>query len=484
MKSPNKIDFENTYANELNGICERCSPTSFNKSEILLRNYSLAAELGIDESFLDSNECLDIFSGRIVSENSIPIAQAYSGHQYGNFNPQMGDGRAILLGEINQKDIQLKGSGQTPFSKRGDGKSALGPVLREYVISEFMNSVNIPTTRSLMAIKSNENVFRDEETPGGILARVANSHIRIGTFEYVSYFKPNSLETLADYVIKRHYPELYDADNKYISLFAAICDKQSFLISKWMGVGFVHGVMNTDNMLVSGETIDYGPCAFMDEYNPSIYFSSIDKHGRYSYKNQPAIMIWNLSKLAEAFIPLVDKNKEKAVIELSEVLNLAMPTYQEYFYIEMSKKFGLKNVDQEVMNLVNNYLKILMDNSVDFVLSFRDLGKLLSDNKKIDDTVFKNVKNFNNWYFEFLNLLSLKKLTKLKVSKTMDSYNPCYIPRNHLVEDAIINAVTGDMKKINLIAELLKEPFTEKNGYESYTEPSYSDERYVTYCGT
>ena len=233
MKSPNKIDFENTYANELNGICERCSPTSFNKSEILLRNYSLAAELGIDESFLDSNECLDIFSGRIVSENSIPIAQAYSGHQYGNFNPQMGDGRAILLGEINQKDIQLKGSGQTPFSKRGDGKSALGPVLREYVISEFMNSVNIPTTRSLMAIKSNENVFRDEETPGGILARVANSHIRIGTFEYVSYFKPNSLETLAEYVIKRHYPELSDADNKYISLFAAICDRQSFLISKW-----------------------------------------------------------------------------------------------------------------------------------------------------------------------------------------------------------------------------------------------------------
>ena len=251
-----------------------------------------------------------------------------------------------------------------------------------------------------------------------------------------------------------------------------------------MGVGFVHGVMNTDNMLVSGETIDYGPCAFMDDYNPSIYFSSIDKHGRYSYKNQPAIMIWNLSKLAEAFIPLVDKNKEKAVIELSEVLNLAMPTYQEYFYIEMSKKFGLKNVDQEVMNLVNNYLKILMDNSVDFVLSFRDLGKLLSDNKKIDDTVFKNVKNFNNWYFEFLNLLSLKKLTKLKVSKTMDSYNPCYIPRNHLIEDAIINAVTGDMKKINLIAELLKEPFTEKDGYESYTEPSSSDERYVTYCGT
>ena len=242
--------------------------------------------------------------------------------------------------------------------------------------------------------------------------------------------------------------------------------------------------MNTDNMLVSGETIDYGPCAFMDEYNPSIYFSSIDKHGRYSYKNQPAIMIWNLSKLAEAFIPLVDKNKEKAVIELSEVLNLAMPTYQEYFYIEMSKKFGLKNVDQEVMSLINNYLKILMENSVDFVLSFRDLGKLLSDNKKIDDTVFKNVKNFNNWYFEFLNLLSLKKLTKLKVSKTMDSYNPCYIPRNHLVEDAIINAVTGDMKKINLITELLKEPFTEKNGYESYTKPSCSDERYVTYCGT
>ena len=484
MVSLNKINFENTYANELNAICERCMPTSFKESEILFKNYSLAEELGIDRSFLDSDECLGIFSGCIISESSLPIAQAYSGHQYGNFNPQMGDGRAILLGEINKRDVQLKGSGQTPFSKRGDGKSALGPVLREYVISEFMNSVNIPTTRSLLAIKSNESVFRDEEIPGGILTRVANSHIRIGTFEYVSYFKKNNLEALANYVIKRHYPELSETNNKYLSLFAAICDKQSLLISKWMGIGFVHGVMNTDNMLISGETIDYGPCAFLDEYNPSIYYSSIDRHGRYSYKNQPAIMVWNLSKLAEAFIPLIDSNKERAVSKLSEVLNLTMPTYQEYFYIEMGKKFGLKNIDEEVINLINKYMKILEDNNIDYTLSFRDLAKLLSNNKKIDLTVFKNVKDFVGWYNKFINLSSFKKSSKDKISKEMDYYNPCYIPRNHLIEDALKNAVGGDMNEINLIAEILKEPFTEKNEYEKYAMPSFSNERYVTYCGT
>ncbi len=483
MKSSNNIFFKNSYATDLKDICEKCMPTGFSNSEILLKNYDLAEEIGIDRLFLDSQECLKIFSGCSISDSSIPIAQAYSGHQYGNFNPQMGDGRAILLGEINQKDIQLKGSGLTPFSKRGDGKSALGPVLREYVVSEYMNSINIPSTRALLAIKSNENVFRDEEIPGGILTRVADSHIRIGTFEYVSCFKPDSLKLLANYVIKRHYPELIEVKNKYLSLFAAICDRQSLLISKWMGVGFVHGVMNTDNMTISGETIDFGPCAFMDHYNPDIYYSSIDKHGRYSYKNQPAIMIWNLSKLAEALIPLIDENEKKAAKQLSDVLNLTMPAYQEYFYKEMGRKFGIDFIDIDVSNYIDRYLKILKKNNIDFTLSFRDFSKLLS-NEKIEQTVFKKIKDFDSLRTEFLNLSEVKRIGLFKIAKKMNSYNPCYIPRNHIIEDSLSKAIKGDISEILKIIDCFKNPYEEQNISSKYLFPSDKNERYVTFCGT
>ena len=252
------INFKNTFAKELGEICEKFTPSGFSKSEMLIKNYKLANELGLSEEFVDSKECLDIFSGVSVPNSSIPIAQAYSGHQFGHFNPKLGDGRAMLIGELNEKDIQLKGIGITPFSRRGDGKSSLGPVLREYVISEFMHSINIPTTRSLFALKTNENVFRETNQPGGILARVAKSHIRIGTFEYARTINFKVLKSLADYSIKRHYPESNETENKYLSFFKAVCEKQALLISKWMSIGFIHGVMNTDNMTISGETIDYG----------------------------------------------------------------------------------------------------------------------------------------------------------------------------------------------------------------------------------
>jgi uncharacterized protein YdiU (UPF0061 family) len=484
MKSSNTISFENTYVNRLSEICKKCSPVGFNDSEILLKNYDLGAELGINKSFLDSQECLDIFSGCIVPDSSIPLAQAYSGHQYGNFNPQMGDGRAILLGEINKKDIQLKGSGQTPFSKRGDGKSALGPVLREYVISEFMHKIGIPTTRSLLAIKTNENVYREKEIPGGLLTRVAKSHIRIGTFEYVSHFSQNNLISLADYTIERHYPDLLNATNKYLSLFAAICDSQSHLISKWMGVGFVHGVMNTDNMTISGETIDFGPCAFMDIYNPEIYYSSIDKHGRYSYKNQPAIMIWNLTKLAECFIPLVGKNKEDAVKNLSEVLNLTMPTYQEYFYLEMSKKFGMTNINKEIISLIDEFLKILKNNLLDFTVAFRDLSKYHSKKITLNESIFEKAKTFQNWYQTFCNIECIKSIACEEISIKMDKHNPCYIPRNHIIENAIEEAINGDMSEIHKMNDYLNNPCKEQNISEKYYNPTNKNERYVTYCGT
>ena len=376
-------------------------------------------------------------------------------------------------------DIQLKGIGQTPYSRRGDGRSALSPVLREYVISEFMHALKIPTTRSLFALKTNEDVLRETVLPGGILTRVAKSHIRIGTFEYARTKNNKVLKTLADYSIDRHYPDLEQTDNKYLSFFAAVCDKQASLISKWMGLGFVHGVMNTDNMTISGETIDYGPCAFMNTYDPKTVFSSIDHNGRYSYQNQPAILIWNLAKFAETLIPLVDEDEEISVKKLTEVLQLAMPSYQEYFYKEFGEKLGLENIDNDNSKIIDDYLKILHSESIDFTLSFRNLAKIVDQSLTIEDSVFNKSKDFSVWCRSWK-----KEINVANVSNQMNLKNPCYIPRNHIVEDALINAVNGDMKEINLIAELLKEPFIEKNGLEKYTLAPSSNEPYITYCGT
>ena len=469
----------NSYAEELHEISEQCPPHGFKKAEIILKNYPLAEELGFDKDFVDSEDCLNIFSGNKLLQDSIPIAQGYSGHQFGHFNPQLGDGRAILLGEINKMDIQLKGIGRTPYSRRGDGKSALGPVLREYVISEFMHASKIPTTRSLFAMKTNEDVFRETTLPGGVLARVAKSHIRIGTFEFARTKNNQALKTLADYSINRHYPDLIHTDNKYLSFFAAVCDKQASLISKWMGLGFVHGVMNTDNMTISGETIDYGPCAFMNTYDPKTVYSSIDHNGRYSYQNQPAILIWNLAKFAETLIPLVDEDEEISVKKLTEVLQLTMPTYQEYFYKEFAEKLGLQTINNKNVKIIDNYLKILNSESIDFTLSFRNLAKIVDKSITIEDSVFGKSGVFTKWYKSWK-----KEINISNASQQMNLKNPCYMPRNHLIEIALKNGADGDMTKINLITTLLESPFIEKDGYEKYTTPSSSDERYITYCGT
>ena len=323
----------NSYAKDLPELSKACLPSGFKKPEIILKNYELGEELGFSKKFLDSDECLNIFSGNALLEDSMPIAQAYSGHQFGQFNPNLGDGRAILLGEVNNLDIQLKGIGQTPFSRRGDGKSALGPVLREYIISEFMNAAGIPTTRALLALKTNENVIRDTELPGGILTRVAKSHIRIGTFQYAAMQGNEVLKKLADYSIRRHYPELKNADERYLKFFAAVCQSQTRLVSNWMNIGFIHGVMNTDNMTVSGETIDYGPCAFMDIYDPKTVFSSIDKFGRYAFSNQPNIAQWNLERFAESLLPLIDADNRVAIKIAQEVLEEFPEKYKKRWYV-------------------------------------------------------------------------------------------------------------------------------------------------------
>ena len=479
MSDKKTFNLKNSYAKELHEISEKCIPTGFRQAEFLLKNYDLAEKLGFTKNFLDSKECLNIFSGNSLLKNSQPIAQGYSGHQFGHFNPQLGDGRAILLGEIDEMDIQLKGIGQTPYSRRGDGKSALGPVLREYVISEFMHAVKIPTTRSLFALKTNENVMRETELPGGVLTRVAKSHIRIGTFEFAKTKNNETLKTLADYSINRHYPELNKTDNKYLSFFAAVCDKQASLVAKWMSLGFVHGVMNTDNMTISGETIDYGPCAYMDSYHPNTVFSSIDVNGRYAYQNQPAILVWNLAKFAESILPLIDKNEEKSIKQLTEVLQLVMPSYQEYFYKEFCQKLGLKSVNNKNIKLIEGYLKILNLESIDFTLSFRDLSKIINERLNLNDSIFAKSKDFNNWYLKWKQEINLNE-----ISDEMDLNNPCYIPRNHLIENALSKAIEGDMSEINFMINLFENPYIQKNISRKYLMPSNSEEQYVTFCGT
>ena len=479
MSDKKTFNLKNSYAKELHEISEKCIPTGFRQAEFLLKNYDLAEKLGFTKNFLDSKECLNIFSGNSLLKNSQPIAQGYSGHQFGHFNPQLGDGRAILLGEIDEMDIQLKGIGQTPYSRRGDGKSALSPVLREYVISEFMHAVKIPTTRSLFALKTNENVMRETELPGGVLTRVAKSHIRIGTFEFAKTKNNETLKTLADYSINRHYPELNKTDNKYLSFFAAVCDKQASLVAKWMSLGFVHGVMNTDNMTISGETIDYGPCAYVDSYHPNTVFSSIDVNGRYAYQNQPAILVWNLAKFAESILPLIDKNEEKSIKQLTEVLQLVMPSYQEYFYKEFCQKLGLKSVNNKNIKLIEGYLKILNLESIDFTLSFRDLSKIINERLNLNDSIFAKSKDFNNWYLKWKQEINLNE-----VSDEMDLNNPCYIPRNHLIENALSKAIEGDMSEINFMINLFENPYIQKNISRKYLMPSNSEEQYVTFCGT
>ena len=479
MSDKKTFNLKNSYAKELHEISEKCIPTGFRQAEFLLKNYDLAEKLGFTKNFLDSKECLNIFSGNSLLKNSQPIAQGYSGHQFGHFNPQLGDGRAILLGEIDEMDIQLKGIGQTPYSRRGDGKSALSPVLREYVISEFMHAVKIPTTRSLFALKTNENVMRETKLPGGVLTRVAKSHIRIGTFEFARTKNNETLKTLADYSINRHYPELNKTDNKYLSFFAAVCNKQASLVAKWMSLGFVHGVMNTDNMTISGETIDYGPCAYMDSYHPNTVFSSIDVNGRYAYQNQPAILVWNLAKFAESILPLIDENEEKSIKQLTEVLQLVMPSYQEYFYKEFCQKLGLKSVNNKNIKLIEDYLKILNLESIDFTLSFRDLSKIINERLNLNDSIFAKSKDFNNWYLKWKQEINLNE-----ISDEMDLNNPCYIPRNHLIENALSKAIEGDMSEINFMINLFENPYIQKNISRKYLMPSNSEEQYVTFCGT
>ena len=434
-----------------------------------------------------------IFSGNEILKGSSPIALAYAGHQYGNFVNQLGDGRAVLLGEVstpNQErfDMQLKGSGQTRFSRQGDGRSPLGPVIREYVVSEAMNALGIPSTRSLAAVTTGEKVFREVLLPGGILTRIAKSHIRVGTFEYFAAQKnTENLKTLADYTIKRHFPSLKDAANPYLSLLEIVSDRQIELISKWMGVGFIHGVMNTDNTSIVGETIDYGPCAFMDEYNPSTVFSSIDAHGRYAFGNQPLIAQWNMACFANSLLALIDKDTEKATAKAQKVINNFPNKMGQAVMNVMCKKIGLDGTKTNCHETLTKLLKIMLDNKSDYTLTFLYLSDII---KGKGDNLFKQQflkpNQISHWLKEWKESIKDENLAKKAIALSMEGSNPVFIPRNHLVERAIEAAVeSNDFSEMKTLLTILSKPYEEQSRYGEYMKPPKSHEVvHQTFCGT
>ena len=487
-----QFKFDNSFARSMEGFFSSCQAESANAPRWLQFNHVLAEELGLDPVALDSEAGLAIFSGNDIPEGSQPIAQAYAGHQFGGFSPQLGDGRALLLGEVIdtqqlRRDIQLKGSGRTPFSRGGDGKAAIGPVLREYLVGEAMQSLGVPTTRALAAVATGNVVYRETTLPGAILTRVAASHIRVGTFQYAAARRDeDKIRQLADYSIQRHYPETANAENPYLAFFAAVADAQASLVARWMGIGFIHGVMNTDNMTISGETIDYGPCAFMDSYSASTVFSSIDHGGRYAYSNQPAILIWNLSRLAETLIPLVNPKQEKAVELLTETIECIQPLYESYWLTAMRAKIGLSTEDPSDSQLINDLFTAMEKGNADFTLVFRRLSNALRGDSELVRGLFTNPVDFDAWEQRWWRRFEQDGISAETSAEMMDSLNPIYIPRNHKVEEALAAAVDReDLVPFKKLLNVLTHPFDELEENEDYAEPAPPTEiPYKTFCGT
>ena len=484
--------FDNSYNNLPQEFFERINPVPVQDPQLIIFNDNLAKTLGIDES-KTRKQLAELFSGNVIPKGSSPIALAYAGHQFGQFVSQLGDGRAVLLGEIStpeQKhyDIQLKGSGQTKFSRQGDGRAPLGPVIREYIVSEAMHALGIPSTRSLAAVTTGEKVYRETALPGGILTRIAESHIRVGTFEYfAAQNKIENLKTLAEYTIKRHFPLLKDSRNSYLALLEIVCDRQIELIAKWMGIGFIHGVMNTDNTSIVGETIDYGPCAFMDSYNPSTVFSSIDAHGRYAFGNQPSIAHWNMACFANCLAPLIDQDSDKAGEQAQEVINQFPNKMKVALMTVMCKKIGLKSTNSNSQETLQKLLSIMLDNESDYTLTFRYLSEII---KGKGNTLFKKQflehKQISNWLKEWTDLIKDQSLSKKEIALSMESSNPVFIPRNHLVERAIEAAVeNNDFSEMKTLLAILNRPYEEQSSYSDFMKPPKPHEVvHQTFCGT
>jgi len=477
--------FDNTYFKLPKTFREEIKPTPVHDPNLVILNEELAEYLNLDFSKIANKDLAKIFSGNILPKNTNTIAQAYAGHQFGHFT-MLGDGRAVLLGEhlvnnIKRFDIQFKGSGRTSFSRSGDGRAVLGPMLREYIISEAIHALNIPTTRSLAVVSTGEKVVRENLLPGAILTRVASSHIRVGTFQYIAAKQnKNDLTTLVDYTIQRHYPEIKSSNNKILDLLNLVMEKQCQLVVNWMRVGFIHGVMNTDNMTLSGETIDYGPCAFMDHYDPKTVFSSIDKFGRYSFSNQPPITKWNLARLAECLIPLIHKNEETGIKIATEIIDNFQNVYEIKWLNMMRDKLGLFGEDKNDLELINNLLNWMETNQADYTNTFCYLMNINS----IKNEVYKD-KNFIDWFKNWEKRLLINGGCKKKSLKIMKKNNPIVIPRNHKVEEALDDANKGNLKKINKLIAILKNPYGDQTGIKEYQMPtSKNNENYQTFCGT
>ena len=482
----NKINwnFDNTYFNLSEPFREKINPSPVKKPEIILLNNDLAKLLNLDFSKISNSELSNIFSGNLLPAGSNSIAQAYAGHQFGHFT-MLGDGRAILLGEhvsqSNKKyDIQFKGSGKTAFSRNGDGRAALGPMLREYIISEAMNALKIPTTRSLAVVKTGELIQREKALQGAILTRVASSHIRVGTFQYIAARqKDDELKTLLDYTIDRHYPEIKNSNNQALDLLNRLIERQCDLVVNWMRVGFIHGVMNTDNMTISGETIDYGPCAFMDAYDPKTVFSSIDQNGRYAYCNQPGITKWNLARFAECLIPFFERDQKKAIQIATETINDFEKKYEEKWMNMMRNKLGISGLDNKDKPLILDLLTWMHEKKADYTNTFCHLMNL--DPKK--EKIFEDSK-FIVWKKRWKERLLKKDNNQIKSKELMKNNNPLVIPRNHKIEEALEAAELNDMEPINKILEILKNPYDKQSEIIDYQYPSKSSEKYQTFCGT
>ncbi|MBN8182709.1 protein adenylyltransferase SelO [Roseibium aggregatum] len=489
---PPIFQFDNSYARDLPGFYVAWEGAQVPTPQIVVFNRELAKELGLDSNLLETSEGAEIFAGVRQPDGAFPLAQVYAGHQFGGFSPQLGDGRALLLGEIidstgNRKDIQLKGSGPTPFSRGGDGKAVVGPVLREYILGEAMHALGIPTTRALAAVTTGETIYRDGPKPGAVLTRVAASHLRVGTFQYfAARGETEKVRQLADYAIARHDPDLAGQPDRYIRLFRGVVERQAALVANWVLVGFVHGVMNTDNTTISGETIDYGPCAFIDAYDPAAVFSSIDHGGRYAFGRQPVIMQWNLARLAETLLPLIQPDDlDKAVELASAELGRFPDIYRAAWLNGMRAKLGLVKETAEDQELFETMLSVLQEQSVDYTLFFRHLSEAAIGEPQKLRALFVDPTQIDDWLERWRQRLESEGRAPAETRAAMNLVNPLYVPRNHKVEAALQSAETGEYLLLNELLDVLKAPYEERSGFESYALPApEAFGPYQTFCGT
>ena len=486
------VAFDNTYAGLPEHFYARIAPTPVASPRLIALNSALAADLGLDADWLASTDGLDMLSGRQLPEGADPIAAAYAGHQFGNFVPQLGDGRAVLLGEVvgrdgARRDLQLKGAGPTPFSRRGDGRAALGPVLREYIVSEAMAALGIPTTRALAAVLTGEKVQRETMQPGAVLTRVASSHIRIGTFQYfAARGDGEAVRQLADYVIARHYPDVSNAERPYLALLDAVIGRQAALVANWLCVGFIHGVMNTDNMSISGETIDYGPCAFMDAYDPATVFSSIDEGGRYAFGNQPRIALWNLTRLAECLLPLINETEEEAIEAAQVALGGFAAKFDKSFHDGMRAKIGVVSPQDGDSGLFGALLKTMADSGADYTLTFRALCDAVHDDASALRALFADPSGIDAWLLVWRDRLALDPRDDDTRRTAMRAVNPAFIPRNHRIEAVIQAAIRrDDFGPFSELMTVLARPYADQPDFAGYAIPPEADQRVLqTFCGT